>query len=72
MGTYASGAGYNAFMVRDLLGHKTLTMTSRYVERDANPLRAAVNVVSGRIAAAMAGGAAADVVRLSAPGASTG
>ena len=26
-GTYAAQAGLNAFMVRDLLGHKTMAMT---------------------------------------------
>jgi len=54
-GTYAGAAGLNAFIVRDLLGHKTLAMTGRYVERDTDPLRAAADHVSGRIAAAMAG-----------------
>jgi integrase len=63
-GTFAGQAGLNAFVVRDLLGHKTLAMTSRYVQRDADPLRIAANTVSGRIAAAMAGGKAADVVPL--------
>jgi integrase len=55
VGTYGGQAGLNAFMVRDLLGHKTLAMTGRYVERDTNPLRAAADQVSGRIAAAMNG-----------------
>jgi hypothetical protein len=64
VGTYAGSAGLNAFMVRDLLGHKTLAMTNRYVERDADPLRAAANAVSGRIAAAMAGEKGAEVVEL--------
>jgi integrase len=64
VGTYAGSAGLNAFMVRDLLGHKTLAMTNRYVERDADPLRAAANTVSGRIAAAMAGEKGAEVVEL--------
>jgi integrase len=62
VGTYAGGAGLNAFLVRDLLGHKTLAMTGRYVQRDADPLRAAADAVSGSIAAAMAGGAGAEVV----------
>ena len=53
-GTYAAQAGLNAFMVRDMLGHKTLAMTGRYVERANDPLRAAADTVSGRIAAAMA------------------
>lgn len=64
VGTYAGQAGLNAFIVRDLLGHKTLAMTGRYVERDANPLRAAADVVSGRIAAAMSGTKDGEVVPL--------
>ena len=62
VGTYAGQAGLNAFMVRDLLGHKTLAMTGRYVERDTDPLRAAADHVSSRIAAAMSG-ASAKVIR---------
>ncbi len=31
--------GANAFLVRDALGHRTLAMTGRYVNRDADPLR---------------------------------
>ncbi len=54
VGTYGGQAGLNAFMVRDLLGHKTLAMTARYVERDTDPLRAAADQVAGRIADAMA------------------
>jgi integrase len=54
VGTYAGQAGLNAFMIRDLLGHKTLAMTGRYVERDTSPMRAAADQVAGRIAAAMA------------------
>ena len=55
VGTYAGVSGLNAFMVRYLLGHKTMAMTSRYVGRDTDPLRAAAEAISGRIAAAMAG-----------------
>jgi integrase len=55
VGTYGGQSGLNAFMVRDLLGHKTLAMTSRYVERDTKPLRAAADQVSEKIAAAMSG-----------------
>ena len=50
-----ASAGLNAFMVRDLLGHKTMTMAGRYVSRNADPLRAAADVVSGQIAAAIEG-----------------
>jgi integrase len=63
VGTYASSAGLNAFLIRDLLGHKTLAMTGRYVERNPDPLRAAAEPTSSRIAAAM-GGQVADVVPL--------
>ena len=63
-GTYAAQAGLNAFMVRDLLGHKTMAMTGRYVEKATEPLRAAADAVSGRVAAAMNGGREAEVVEL--------
>ncbi|MGE0735297.1 MAG: tyrosine-type recombinase/integrase [Alphaproteobacteria bacterium] len=63
VGTYGGQAGFNAFMVRDLLGHKTLAMTGRYVEKDSDPLRRAADAVGGRIAAAM-DGKAAKVVKL--------
>lgn len=55
VGTYSGQAGHNAFVVRDLLGHKTLAMTGRYVERDHDPLRQAADEVSARIADAMNG-----------------
>jgi integrase len=55
VGTYGGHAGFNAFIIRDLLGHKTLAMTGRYVERDDDPIRAAADHVSGHIAAALAG-----------------
>ena len=55
VGTYSGQAGFNAFVVRDLLGHKTLAMTGRYVERDTDPLRDSANHVSGKIAAALSG-----------------
>ena len=54
-------AGFNAFLVRDLLGHKTLAMTGRYVEKDADPLERAADAVAKRIAAAMDGSDAAIV-----------
>jgi integrase len=67
VGTYGGQAGFNAFMVRDLLGHKTLAMTGRYVERDANPAKLAADHVAGRISAALLG-KAADVVPLAPAG----
>ena len=63
-GTFAAQAGMNAFMVRDLLGHKTMAMTGRYVEKATEPLRAAADAVSGRVAAAMSGRQEAEVVAL--------
>jgi integrase len=63
VGTFAAHAGGNAFLIRDLLGHKTLAMTGRYVERAVDPVRALADKVSGRIAAAMSG-AHAEVVPL--------
>ncbi|HYD67571.1 tyrosine-type recombinase/integrase [Azospirillum sp.] len=53
VGTYAGQAGANAFLVRDKLGHKTLAMTGRYVNRDADPLRDLSDKVEGRISAAL-------------------
>lgn len=53
VGTYAAEAGLNAFVVRDLLGHKTLAMTGRYVERHTDPLRTAATQVATRIATAL-------------------
>ena len=52
-GTYAALAGANAFVVRDLLGHKTLAMTNRYVARAADMVQTTADAVSGRVAAAM-------------------
>jgi len=53
-GTFAAQAGANAFLVRDLLGHKTLAMTGRYVQRTTDPLRALADRVADRVTAAMA------------------
>lgn len=53
VGTYAGQTGANAFLVRDKLGHKTLAMTGRYVNRDANPLRDLSDKVENRISAAL-------------------
>ena len=62
-GTFAALSGANAFMVRDLLGHKTMAMTSRYVERAADLTRATADSVSSRVAAAL-DGRSAEVTRL--------
>ncbi len=55
VGTYAAQTGANAFMVRDMLGHKTLSMTGRYVARHTDPQRVLSDKVEGRIAGAMSG-----------------
>jgi integrase len=39
VGTYAGQSGANAFLVRDLLRHKDLSMTGRYVNRAESPVR---------------------------------
>jgi hypothetical protein len=57
-------SGANAFLVRDLLRHKNLAMTSRYVNRADSPVRTLSDQVGERIAAAMAGRPAAEVVPL--------
>jgi integrase len=53
VGTYAGQAGLNAFIVRDVLGHKGLAMTGRYVSADTAPLRRAADEVAGRVATAL-------------------
>ncbi len=55
VGTFSSQAGANAFLIRDKLGHTTLSMTSRYVNQDSSPLRELSDKVESRIAAAMMG-----------------
>jgi integrase len=66
VGTFAALAGANAFVVRDLLGHKTLAMTGRYVERAADMVRATADAVSNRVAAALNAGstAPAEVIKI--------
>jgi integrase len=56
VGTFAALAGANAFAVRDLLGHPTLAMTGRYVERAADMVRATADAISSRVAAALDAG----------------
>jgi integrase len=66
VGTYAGQSGANAFLVRDLLRHKHLAMTGRYVNRADSPVRTLSDQVGERIAAAMAGRKPADVFPLNA------
>ena len=44
-GTYAAQAGFNAFNVRDFLGHRSIAMSARYVERAADSIRATADAV---------------------------
>lgn len=53
--TYAAQAGFNAFTVRDLLGHKTMAMAGRYVSRSTDPVQAAIDAVDSRVSRALAG-----------------
>jgi len=62
VGTVAGQGGANAFMVRDLLGHKSLAMTDRYVNRAADPVKVLSNRVASEISAAMAGRPKAHIV----------
>lgn len=64
VGTYAGQSGANAFLVRDLLRHKNLAMTGRYVNRADDPVRLLSDQVGERIAAGLAGRKAAEVVSL--------
>jgi integrase len=62
VGTYAGQSGANAFLVRDLLRHKDLAITGRYVNRADNPVRTLSAQVGERIAAGLAGKPLAAVV----------
>ena len=64
VGTYAGQSGANAFLVRDLLRHKNLSMTGRYVNRADDPVRTLSDQVGERIAAGLVGRKAAEVVAL--------
>jgi integrase len=51
--TFGAIAGGTAFTLRDLLGHKTVAITSGYVARTIDPIRALSEAVGGRIGAAL-------------------
>lgn len=55
VGTLAAQSGANAFLIRDLLGHKDVAMTNRYVGRDDAPLRLLSDMVEERISRAIDG-----------------
>jgi integrase len=65
VGTYA-GQQFraNAFAVRDLLRHKDLATSGRYVHRDDDPVRSLSEQVGKRIAAGLAGRKGGEVVPL--------
>ncbi len=63
VGTLAAFTGANGFIVRDVLGHRSMSTTEGYVARVVDPLRKTADQVSSRIAAAM-DGQSADVVPL--------
>lgn len=62
VGTYAGQSGANAFLVRDLLRHKNLAMTGRYVNKADDPVRTLNDLVGERIAAGLEGRTPAEVV----------
>jgi len=64
VGSHAGQSGANAFLVRDLLRHKDLSMTGRYVNRADDPVRTLSEVVGERIAAGLAGRKGGKVVTL--------
>lgn len=64
VGTYAGQAGVNAFLVRDLLRHKTTHTTNRYVNRDEDPVRDISDHVGARILNGLAGDRPAEVISL--------
>ena len=66
-GTYAAQAGFNAFNVRDFLGHRSIAMSARYVERATDPIRATADAVGIRISNALEGGQAERIVSLESP-----
>jgi integrase len=64
VGSHAGQSGANAFLVRDLLRHKDLSMTGRYVNRAEDPVRTLSEMVGKRIAAGLAGRKGGEVVVL--------
>ena len=62
VGTYAGQTGANAFLIRDLLRHKTIAITDRYVNRADDPVRNLNERVSSRIAASLSGGSGGEVL----------
>ena len=53
--TNLAGSGVNAYTLRDVLGHSTLTMSNRYVRMAGNALTEATERAAAMTAAAMSG-----------------
>lgn len=56
VGTFAAQSGSNAFLISHLLRHRNVTITNRYVNHDAHPIRVLSEAVGERIAAGLNGG----------------
>jgi integrase len=67
VGTVAAQSGANGFLIRDLLRHRDLSTTGRYVHRDLELQRTLSEMVGERIAVAMAGGRSTAVLPLVRP-----
>ena len=61
--TTAASSGLSVFLLRDLLGHKSVAMANRYARRAGSALSEAVDANSDRMAAMMKG-KSAEVVDL--------
>ncbi|SDR36434.1 site-specific integrase [Pseudovibrio sp. Tun.PSC04-5.I4] len=55
VGTFAAQAGSNAFLISHLLRHRNVTITNRYVNQDAHPIRMLSETVGERIEAGLRG-----------------
>lgn len=53
LATYLAGAGVNAFVLRDVLGHSSITMSARYVQQASGALIDASESAAAYVAAAM-------------------
>jgi integrase len=55
VGTLAAATGANGFVVRDVLGHRSMSTTEGYVARVVDPIQKTADLVASRISAAMNG-----------------
>ncbi|AEV38673.1 Phage integrase [Pseudovibrio sp. FO-BEG1] len=53
VGTFAAQAGSNAFLISHLLRHRNVTITNRYVNHDAHPIRVLSEAIGERIEAGL-------------------